>query len=315
MSASPGRLSWQWQTQISPILLTMGIAASSANGQLPIISLTDPNFANNPTGAFFATFRVVPGAKLVQQQVATYPMANQAVAANAVIAQPLTVSLQMTCPATADNTVFQKQQKLTALQNALAQHNNSGGTYSVITPAYIYTNCLLLDITDVGAPGTQQQVIWQFNFFQPLVSVAQAQQAQSQLMQKLGGGSAPSVSSSFQSAAGNSGSSVTQLTSGIVDQVSNVGLSGPGVTSVISGTVQNAISGGFSTSDLQSSMVAALGPAGAAAGVSGTALEGAVATALASPANFTSQLLKLSLSSAQSSAGLPVTNPSLLSAI
>src|SRR5690242_11026591 len=94
-------------------MLVDGIASAIPGQMLPIISITeainftagllsggagtdlsDPNLDN-----FFANFEPIPGARLISQQVGHYPFANQAVAANAVIPQPLPVSLLMKCPA------------------------------------------------------------------------------------------------------------------------------------------------------------------------------------------------------------------------
>src|SRR6185437_4986996 len=111
-------------------------------------------------------------------------------AANAVISQPLSVSVLMVVPATPTTGFAAKLATMTALQSSLKQHNLTGGTYSVITPSYIYTNCLLSALADASTDDdTQQQVSWRFDFIQPLVSIASTQQAQNSLMQQLTNGS------------------------------------------------------------------------------------------------------------------------------
>ena len=215
MSASAAQLATQVAVQASPIILTGGIA--SKIGALPIMALTEaggllgtalsggsalsllaggaaaldsllsgvPSLSN-----LFANFIVLPGATIADNQFGMYPFANQAVAANAVISQPLSVSVLLVVPATPTHGFAVKLATMTALQSSLKQHNFTGGTYSIITPSYIYTNCLLSALADAsGGEDTQQQVSWRFDFIQPLVTLAGALQAQNSLMQQLTNGS------------------------------------------------------------------------------------------------------------------------------
>jgi hypothetical protein len=189
-------IAWKLTFQISPIILTNGIAAPG--GMLPLISITQA--ANFVTGLlsgsdifdldeYFAHFRPLPGGSLVSQDVGHYPFANQATAANAVISKPLRISMHMTCPAQPPGGYISKLVTMTALQAVLAQHNSSGGTYTVATPFFFYTNCLLLDLHDVTPGGTSQpQRDWQWDFEQPLLTQQQALQATNNLMSQISGG-------------------------------------------------------------------------------------------------------------------------------
>jgi hypothetical protein len=200
MSITPGYIAFKLATEISPIILTRGIAANFGLGQLlPIVALTEGvNFLQNlilsgsPTGAvdldkFFAHFYVLPGTQLQSQQVAMVPMANQAVAANATIQQPLPISMMMICPAREDGGYAAKFATMTALQRTLSQHNGAGGTYTVVTPSYIFTDCLMLSMRDVtgGEAGRQRQQMWQLDFVQPLVSISAIDSAVNSQMSKL----------------------------------------------------------------------------------------------------------------------------------
>ena len=205
--------------EISPIILTGGIATSGGIGQalseipvlgsvlnmVPIIVYTE---AFNLIGelltggdisleSFFAHFRPLPGATLIENAIGTYPFANQAVAANAMIAQPLKISMLMVCPMKGTFGVGIKQITMMNLQSVLAKHNALGGTYTIITPSYLYTNCVMTAMTDVSGAETQQaQWQWQLDFEQPLVSLAAAAGALSNLMDKITSGAniAPSPS-------------------------------------------------------------------------------------------------------------------------
>lgn len=198
MSNSPGLDVYKLAFQVSPIILTGGIANYIPGGMLPIISITEAlNFVGGILSSgrtpklddFFASFQVMPGGTLIDQAIGHYPFANQAVAANAVIAQPLKVSLIMRCPVR--QSYAAKLATMLALQTAIQKHNASGGTYIVATPSYFYTNTLLTGLKDVTSGRSKQvQTEWQWDFEQPLLTEAQAEAAQNSLMSKITGGTA-----------------------------------------------------------------------------------------------------------------------------
>lgn len=224
--------------QISPIILVGGIAANTLGGMLPIIALGGQALAalqgaisgGINTDAFFARYVPVPGSTLINQTVATYPFANQSVAANATIQQPLTIALRMIAPVKDTAGYLSKLAIWTSLQNSLVAHNAAGGTYTVATPWFIYTGCILQSITDTtGGSGKQSQIMAQWDFIQPLTTQMQATQAYSALMGKLASGAqvtAPTVagtsiwsnaSVAVGAAAQNAVSNITSLT-GVVNQ-------------------------------------------------------------------------------------------------
>jgi len=185
--------------QVSPIILVGGIASNSIGGMLPIIGLVGQSAAflqgalsssGFSLDAFFARFVPVPGATIINQQISSYPFANQQVAANATIQQPLNISLHMIAPVKETAGYLTKLAIFTSLQSSLQAHNAAGGTYTIATPARIYTNCILTAMTDItGGDHKQQQIIWQLDFVQPLVTKQAAGSAYNALMAKLNGGS------------------------------------------------------------------------------------------------------------------------------
>lgn len=192
---SAGRTAFQLGYQISPIILTGGIASLIPGGMLPIIAITQsPSFVlgllqgnlDLALDEYFAQFIPVPGATLANNQIGQYPFANQTVAANAIISQPLNVSMRMICPARGEGGYIAKLATITALKAALDQHNSSGGTYTVVTPGFIYTNCVLLQLRDI-TPGDDKQVQseWQFDFLKPLIALDTAQQIANSLMSRI----------------------------------------------------------------------------------------------------------------------------------
>lgn len=198
MTASSGLSQFQLSYERSPIILNGGIAGNLDGGLTPIITLLAPqNFTGGVTAPTtddifadpIAHFTPVPGGTLIENQVGQYPFANQQVAANAIIVQPLRISLLMTSPAPTGGGYAAKKAVFTSLQQSIAQHCILGGTFTVATPAYLYENCLLLAIRDVSSAETGQvQVRWQWDFYQPLLTEAAAAAAQNTQMAKISGG-------------------------------------------------------------------------------------------------------------------------------
>lgn len=183
--------------QVSPIILTGGIVANTNGGALPIIALVGQAAAfvqgaltsGFSESDFYATFVPLPGSTVISNAVGTYPFANQSVAANAIIQQPLNVSLQMIVPVKDTGGYLTKLAVFTALQQSLTAHNAAGGTYSIATPSYVYTGCIMTAMTDITSGETkQQQILWQLDFVQPLVSQQQAAAAKSGLAAKYSAG-------------------------------------------------------------------------------------------------------------------------------
>lgn len=195
--AEAARSAYDLSFQVSPIILVGGIANGTLGKMLPIIALVGQAGAllqglASGTGvaeSFFARFIPVPGGTIISNAVGTYPFANQQVAANAVIQQPLNISLEMIAPVKEKGGYLSKLAIFTSLQSSLMAHNAAGGTYTVATPAYVYSNCLLTGMTDITSGETnQKQVRWQLDFVQPLITQQQATSAYNSLMSKAAGG-------------------------------------------------------------------------------------------------------------------------------
>jgi hypothetical protein len=208
--SSLGREVFQLGYEISPIMLVNGIASLIPSGMLPIVALTEAaaftlgllNGTVVPAlDQFFAHWRPMPGTTLIQNTYGQFPFANQQVAADSAIAQPLVISMLMACPVQSAGGFTAKLATLTVLQQTLKQHSNAGGTYSIATPGQIFTDCLLVSVRDVTGQGESKQVqtAWQFDFIQPLITTNLAAQVYGSLMNKvsngLNTGMTPSVSS------------------------------------------------------------------------------------------------------------------------
>lgn len=197
--SSAGRSLFQLGYEISPVILTGGIAQNMIGGMLPIVSiLQSADFllgvlsggsSDTDLNNFFAHFRPIPGSTLIDNQYGAYPFANQNVAANAVITQPLRVSLRMDCPANTNSGFLGKLAIMTALQQVLAQHTALGGTYTVVTVAQIYPNMLLTTLREISGGSTKQDMVsYQWDFFAPLITLQQAANAQNSLMSQISNG-------------------------------------------------------------------------------------------------------------------------------
>lgn len=191
----------QLSYQVCPIILTGGVASQLPGSIMPMLSLFGvpqqggslaPGilpFQMDSLDDAFAAFNVLPGGTLVAQSIGKYPFANQWVAANAVIREPLTLSVIMDTPMRGPNAWALKHMVFTALKATLDQHNNAGGTYTVATPAYQYDNLVMLSLTDNSrGSNSLPQNAWRFDFEKPLISMAELGMAQNQQMANLTNG-------------------------------------------------------------------------------------------------------------------------------
>lgn len=256
-----GRSVFQLGYQVSPILFTGGIANAIPGNTLPVMALTQSasfvngllqGAANLHLDNFFAQFVPMPGGTLVNNQIGKYPFANQAVAANAVIAQPLNISLKMICPSRQPGDMIVRLATITALQAAIAKHTAQGGTYTVATPSYIYTNCILTNLRDISpmidAHGNKQaQIEWQWDFEQPLVTQQQAQTAYSSLMKLIADGLPIGANATWSGAFSAVGSALSGAVSSVIPSASNLiggltgnGPAGSGIASITGGSDSSA---------------------------------------------------------------------------
>lgn len=232
---SSGSETFKLGYEISPIILVNGVASLIPGQMLPIVALTQAadftlgllSGGNVPTSLdqFTCHWKPLPGTTLISNQIAPYPFANQTIAANATIAQPLTISMMMNCPVQSAGGYVTKLAMLTVLQQTLQQHNAVGGTYTIATPGQLFTNCVLTGVRDVsGGESKQVQHTWQFDFIQPLITVNQASQVLNSLFTKIAGGlptpnppvwSGPS-STVLSSVAGASGATLLPSASNLI---------------------------------------------------------------------------------------------------
>jgi hypothetical protein len=181
---SPGLAAFKLAFELSPIVLTGGITNTFPGFALPIMAITES--ANFPFSLlsgggdlsldkFFAHYQVLPGSSLIQQDLAKYPFANAQIAGNAVISQPVTVSVLMICPIQNELGWAEKLAIISGLKWLLDQHNLLGGTYTILTPAYVYQNCIMRGMHDASSQLTKQvQNTYQFDFEKPLLTLSDA---------------------------------------------------------------------------------------------------------------------------------------------
>lgn len=180
--------------EISPILLVDGIAADIPGGVMPIavltegISVADGLLHGDIGKGSTAAFTPMAGTTLIQQDIGNLNFYNLVTAANSVVNKPNRVLLQMIRPAfTSGGGYATKGMTFTALKLALDMHNQSGGSYTVLTPSFIYTGCLmrqLIDVSGFSEQNKQVQHTWQFEFDQPLLAISQLEAALGNLMDK-----------------------------------------------------------------------------------------------------------------------------------
>ncbi len=172
--------------QTSPIILVNGIA-SKKQGKLSPITLYTGGIPRTEEEVF-AKYLPLPGSTLISNAVGMYPFANQQIAANAVIEQPLTLSMRMIAPVNQAGGYLAKLGIFSSLQSSLEKHNATGGTYIVATPAFIYNSLLMTAMTDITSEGQQQQIEWQLDFIRPILTLSGAAAAENDLISKVTGG-------------------------------------------------------------------------------------------------------------------------------
>ncbi|MFW0766690.1 hypothetical protein ACN0IV_12705 [Trabulsiella odontotermitis] len=184
--------------EVSPIILVDGIAADIPGGMLPIAAITEGlsivngllhgEIDNGP----MTHFMPLAGTTMIQQDIGNMNFYNLVTAANAVVKRPNRVMMQMLRPAsTEDGGYSTKGMSFTALKLALDKHNQSGGSYTVLTPSCIYTGCLLRSVIDTSGfsdQNKQVQYSWQFEFEQPLLTISQLEAVLGNLMDKFESG-------------------------------------------------------------------------------------------------------------------------------
>lgn len=195
---SAGAAIFKLQFSLSPILLTGGLAAGFPGSTLPVLGLSNAvSFIRGVLSIgselnldeYFATFQPMPGSSLIDQQIGMYPFANQYTAANATINQPLSISMLMICPAGGGGGYATRLGVMQSLQQSLAQHNASGGLYTIITPSFVYTDCVMTSMVDVSSTQTKQaQNAYKLDFLKPLISQSDATNAYNATMSKIDAG-------------------------------------------------------------------------------------------------------------------------------
>lgn len=222
--------------EISPVILCKGIAQAIPGGMLPIVALTQSasfvtgllSGASNLTNMdkYFCHWRAAQGGTMLDYEIGRYPFANQTVAANALLAMPLQISLIMDAPVNENTGTMTKLVTLSALQAALQAHANLGGTFIVATPALIYSGCILKNVRDVTGgggsdPTPQRQWLWSFE--QPLVSEKQSYRTVNTFLNKIGAGDkiTDGAWTSTANALGNTslGGSVAEAVTGLIGKL------------------------------------------------------------------------------------------------
>ena len=235
------RLDFQQYFEFAPIILEGGIVSDAPGGMLSIQTLTEQlaaglfgPIAGSDPNQFFARYRPLPGASIIDQDLGRYPFANRIVAANAVIVNPLHISYLMVCPVSKSRPWSVKAAIMQALQSALSNHNITGGTYILATPSIYYDTAVMRRMADASvAESNQPQNAWQIDFEVPLLTLAEAQAAQNTLMGAMSNGT------QIDSQNGQLGWSGIQNQSGTTQS-----LAGPGLFPSAASSGAGSVSGG-----------------------------------------------------------------------
>jgi hypothetical protein len=197
MGTPSGLIDFQLTYAISPIVFTGGIASAIPGNALPLINISSAlSFASSlvlagsisPSLDDMITFQPAPGSTLIDNQIGMYPFANRVMAANAIIKQPLAISMLMFCPVGRAFGYATKPSVMQSIQQSFDNHNGSGGTYTVLTLSYAYTDCVMTAMTDISTSLSKQvQTVYKLDFVKPLISLSGATTAYNSLMNNIAG--------------------------------------------------------------------------------------------------------------------------------
>lgn len=193
MAITTEQVQFQNTYQINPIVLVNGIAGNGNSMNITMLTEGADKIFDDPD-QYFASFKPISGGTLQEWQIAEYPFATVQMAANAMIQMPLKISLVMACPAKnsgpfQSNTYQGKLSVITNLKNQINQHVLLGGTFTVLTPAYIYENCLLTSLRDISNVADKQvQFMYQWDFVQPLITEQAVQAVYNGILTNIGNG-------------------------------------------------------------------------------------------------------------------------------
>ena len=186
MAISTGQVNFQRIYQIAPIFFVNGIAG--AGNSVPISTYLQNGQVPLTLDNYFANFKPLSGSTLENWGVADYPLAALTIAANAVVQNPLQISMLMICPvqANAQNNYATKIATISALKTTIDNHILTGGWFDVLTPAFFYQGCLLTELKDVTTSDTKQvQLQYQWDFTKPLITEEQAGTVQTTFLNKV----------------------------------------------------------------------------------------------------------------------------------
>ena len=229
MPMSPGQADFQMAFEISAVTLAGGIASGVFGGMMPLLSLIGGGSAGDQA---FGHFRPLPNTALILNQVGHYPFASLAIAANAIIKEPLPISMLMICPVQNEGGYAQKLGIMTALQSTLARHCANGGTFNVATPSFFFSDLILTGLHDCTGEGNQPQVMWKWDFEKPLITQADAQATQNQLLSKISQGLPTDGSQSGPGASGAASASAPQGSS-VAAATPSAGIPSFGMTTTV----------------------------------------------------------------------------------
>lgn len=195
MSLSGNISAFSLAFEVSPIIFNGGIAKNVAGNALPIAVFTEGLSVANGLldGKISASTKFYPmaGTTLIQQDIGNYNFFNQITAANAVISKPNRIIMQMITPVnTTNNKYVKKSITFGALKVALDAHNQTGGSYTILTPSHIYTGCLMRSFTDsstLSADNKQVQYTWLLEFEQPVLTTTELGQTLNNVLKKFSG--------------------------------------------------------------------------------------------------------------------------------
>lgn len=116
--------------------------------------------------------------ELFNYQVTQYPFLNKQITSNGSIKQPNRIRIKILSVISRLNSYPVNFLKMQVLVPYIEKYHAKGGLFAIVTPFYVYRNCQLVRLTAVVENEAQKGVVYNAEFYQPLISTEDQQEIQ-----------------------------------------------------------------------------------------------------------------------------------------
>ena len=127
--------------------------------------------AGIPSPLIGFSYRASGQSPLIKNDISIYPFINKVDTANGYVSKALDINVSMISPINENNTFAMNALKMNILVPALKAYAGRGGLFSLVTPFYIYRNCMLRGLVHDSHNDGIQGVNYTLELTQPLLAI------------------------------------------------------------------------------------------------------------------------------------------------